>query len=114
VSAKSSEERPVDKSGAERIHRKSSQELEPVYQNEGQKLVACYGCFQGSCTTCSNSDVITSHESDKFLSDDAAGALRYRFWLLPSELGTVSTSRQATDLASSINQNLLSQNSLCD
>jgi len=62
VSTKSSEERPVDKGGAERIYGKSSQELELVYQNGDQKLVVCYGCFQESCTTCGNSDVITNHE----------------------------------------------------
>jgi len=35
VSAKSSEERPVDKGGAEQIHGKSSQELRLICQNEG-------------------------------------------------------------------------------
>jgi hypothetical protein len=51
--------------------------LDLVYRNEGQKLVMCYGCFQDSCTTCSNCDTITNHESDKFLSDSVAGALQY-------------------------------------
>jgi hypothetical protein len=41
---------PVRKGGAGRIRGKSSRELELVYQNEGQKLVVCYGCF--SRVTC--------------------------------------------------------------
>jgi hypothetical protein len=78
VSTQGSEERPVGKGGTGRIHDKSSQELDLVYQNEGLKLVRCCGCPQDSCTTCGNGDTITSHESDKFLSDSAARAPRYR------------------------------------
>jgi hypothetical protein len=67
-----SEERHVDKDGAGRAHDKNSQELDPVYKIDGQKLVMCYGCFP---RLMHNGDTMASHESNKFLSNGGVRTL---------------------------------------